>query len=385
MSRLAPTHLSLIGVGIAWLVAAPNLLAQDPAQCSALGVAEDVLTYDVLGNIRSDHRGFVTSWGCSTYHPSLELEARVTKNGNTLVTRDFTNGPPAELGASMEKILQLAGCDGLWRGYTKLGAPFVLAPDWFAAGASAPAEPSCIPPPPPPHPCGLAVPQTQTWSLDSSGTPVLTPQQLDQGLSQWEARTGGFYVVDQWAALEEREDGPAVELASSRSFRHYLEEPVSEGSATRVVDSLVDGAVPGAKRLVVQAPVHALNDRYIPMPSILPLHADLGSSVEGVAAEGRYWFRAEVSNAGLVDRVLILRAPSGQGSDAVREALRSGLKLQYADKRRHRVILFGVARVDVDRTLDVSNGLVVLPQCCSCNPPEGLGDASPQLPCQQWQ
>ncbi len=340
--------------------------SQSIAQCGAQGVAQATLSpSDSVGNFTSDHFGWVTAWGCLTFHPNLMLNARVTENGYDVVNETFADGPPAEVGASVEKILNLVTCNGLWRGFTKLGAPFPFASDWFAAGSSAPAYPSCLPPPPPPPRCGGVVTATQTFLLDATGVPHQLDHGISHGLSHWEARSDGFYTMDQWAMITLSRGTPRITLASGHAFRGYLEARPPGGIAHRVLDKLANPALPNTEQLLIQAPIHPHNSRYIPMPTLEPVQVTLAAASPSVSpGEGAYWFRAEVSRGGRADRVLILRAPHGKLTDEVREALRANLQLQYADKRRHRAIVFGVARIDGAGELSVSGGLVVLPYCC---------------------
>jgi len=115
--------------------------------------------------------------------------------------------------------------------------------------------------------------------------------------------------------------------------------------------------------LLVEAAVHERNGREIPLPSVIPFKVDLGWNRPLKSSD--IWFRAEVAPEGSVDNITLLEKMAQPWEEHVMETIQQHLRLQYADERRHRTVVFGVATIDEQGLMTVrDNGLVTIPQCC---------------------
>lgn len=185
--------------------------------------------------------------------------------------------------------------------------------------------------------------------------------QLGGGLLNPRERRDGTYNFEEWALVSAEgsvvrasrvEFGERV-LAAAERFRPREKR---EGSSLS---------------LVIEDAAHPQNSREIPLPKVEPIDIDAGfrASLEGQEV----WFRVEVGKDGAVDQVLLLNVPNDlvagkYSSDLtlLNGDLRDAVKLRYADKGRHRAVVFGLLRANLEGHLVLVRSRVLLPKCC-CN------------------
>lgn len=114
--------------------------------------------------------------------------------------------------------------------------------------------------------------------------------------------------------------------------------------------------------LVIEDADHPLNGREIPVPSLAPIDIDAGLPASAAGQEA--WFRAEVGEDEVVDQVVLLNLPEAFQSSWFNDRLREHLHLRYGDARRHRMVVFGLVRVDTRGHLVLVRSKVLLPKCC---------------------
>lgn len=211
------------------------------------------------------------------------------------------------------------------------------------------------PPPPPPPPCDLGMANTRTWIVAPNGATIPAPEQTGRGLERFEGRPGTSIFMDEWALVSVGREGTGVERTSAGSF----------GWSAALAAS---GSMPVYARkgtiLVVEAAGHQRNGREIPAPFLVPFEVEIGSTK--LLRTKDLWFRAEVDPGGRVDRVTLLDPPTEPVAADVEHLIRRHLALGYVDERRHRTVVYGLARIDDRGLLSVreDEGLVVVPQCC---------------------
>ena len=159
-----------------------------------------------------------------------------------------------------------------------------------------------------------------------------------------------------------REDGMRMRLGSAADFQGRL-------------DVVAEGFRPIGRRerrvLVVEAGNHPHNERHVPQAKLVPIELDLSELQELYGPiKGELWFRAEVAPTGEVDRMLVLESSVPVPRRPLHEAIRDNLKLQHETDKRHRVVVFGLARVAEDGLMSVKDAMVVTPQCCCSYDPE---------------
>lgn len=201
--------------------------------------------------------------------------------------------------------------------------------------------------------CGeLSVTSTSTIALARSSGPTLARRQLAFDLSRGEERPDGSFILEEWAVLSFDGEEPRVTLASSEGYR---ERVLSAAALLRPSGNQ------GSTILIVEDAAHPLNSRHIPRPSLEPI--ERGVSLPKSAGKQELWFRAEIGVDGKVDRLQALDTSKHIDSDLIQAELRNNLKLRYADDRRHRAVVFGIAEIE-DGHLRIRRPLVSLPKCC---------------------
>jgi hypothetical protein len=194
---------------------------------------------------------------------------------------------------------------------------------------------------------------SRTLSIGSDRGPELAGHQLRFGLQRSADRREGSFIFEEWALVSSADGKAKVRGASSGKFAgrvHAVAERfLPRGSDTSIV-------------LVIEEAEHPRNSREIPVPEVAPIDfdAELPASEAGQEA----WFRAEVGEDGVVDQVILLNRPEAFASFTINHQLREHLSLRYADTRRHRAVVFGLVRADVDGHLVMKESRVVLPACC---------------------
>jgi hypothetical protein len=182
--------------------------------------------------------------------------------------------------------------------------------------------------------------------------------QLHFGLLNPGDRREGSFNFEEWALVSSAGD---VLRASTVEFADRVQ---NEAERFR----------PRGKRastvLVIEDAEHPRNSREIPVPKVAPIDIDAGMPVSLAGQE--MWFRAEVGEDGVIDQMILLNIPddlvSGKDlvSGSLNDRLRERLSLRYADQRRHRVVVFGLVRVNTEGHLVMTSSRVILPKCC-CN------------------
>ncbi len=160
------------------------------------------------------------------------------------------------------------------------------------------------------------------------------------------------FLLDDWAVvayLPAPGGAPIVDLlgSSSPTFAADALETVRSGRAFSSPETL----------LVVEAPVHPRNSRYIPAPTIRLLAAKRASKLPA----GEVVVRADFAKSGgLMDLKLLQSSlPDSRG---VLDELQDRLQVGFQTEKHHRVIAFLVIETGDDMKLLASEP--VLPQCC---------------------
>lgn len=246
----------------------------------------------------------------------------------------------------------------------------------------------CIPETP--GPCGF-----DPWA-DEAVLPVFGGPQVVNAFShnsfalrRTEERDGFRYLLDDWALLvvdhESKEVVPdvAVLAASSTAYgdlrRKSLVNALEDSgrSISRKLSeiagrgSLASYFRPGRSvMLVIAAPVHVHNKRWVPTPIARLAKTAMSRAAEPGSAVVRLDFG---ENRSLIDFEVLYsdRLLSPDERDFIRENLR----LEYASEKPHRAVLFAV--VSLGETVELLRGRVVLPQCCGCPPNSATCGPSP--------
>jgi hypothetical protein len=338
----------------AWLsvsVLAPgDALAQCNWQATA---AAGVTAYN--GGVVSDHFGQLTRVDCINSR-SLILRAKTFQNSTQVWSHDEVGGPAA-LGNSIVYSLGFPSCSGYWTSSTRFGATFLGIKSWFASDTSGLAQAYCydggggggIDP----GPCSAGTLETTTWSLAGTSKPVQSTEQTGYGLWRSVDRPEGSFLMDEWAVVSWNGEEPRLKFSSTEEFKERVRQNIGSYRPQGRNSDMV---------LVIEANDHPRNRRFIPTPLFQPFEIAIDWPQRSGAEE--FWFRAEVAEAGGVDRMMLLESSDAHGISIVREALKDNLRLEYADPRRHRLVVFGRAEVSRNGRLRVQDALVVLPQCC---------------------
>ncbi len=160
------------------------------------------------------------------------------------------------------------------------------------------------------------------------------------------------FLLDDWAVvsyLPAPGGAPIVDLLASSS-------PTFAAAALESVRS--GGSLASPQRLlVVEAPVHPRNSRYIPTPSIRLLKAAHATELPS----GELVVRADFAQSGRLTELKLLQSTLRDAAPALQE-LRRRLRVAYKTAKRHRVIAFLVVTTGDD--LSLLSSQPVLPQCC---------------------
>lgn len=197
--------------------------------------------------------------------------------------------------------------------------------------------------------CSAGAQETTTTSVTLSAANVFTKlthrspmRQVAYPLHRVEVRDGESFIMDEWAVVR---DGVVVGTSDP-------------GFGRAVVDR--DGQPVRGVKLVVQKPVHPMNERYVPEPGVWLKSSGLPGSLQGdgeiVAA------RVEFSPDKRADFTEILFASGPVDEEALRLLLLKRVGLVFATEKTHRAAAYVVVRVSAD--LDLLDAFTVLPQCC---------------------
>lgn len=203
--------------------------------------------------------------------------------------------------------------------------------------------------------------QTTVMGADRRSGVEAKAHQLGGGLLNPGERRDGTYNFEEWALV-------SSEGIILRASRLEFAERV-HGSADRYSPREKGGTT--SATLVIEDAVHPANNRQIPLPSVAPI--DIDADYPAGLAGQEIWFRVEVGKDGVVDQVLLLNVPDDlvAGRFATELHLLNGelgksIRLRYSDKKRHRVVVFGVLRANLEGHLVMTRFRVLLPKCC-CN------------------
>ncbi len=229
-------------------------------------------------------------------------------------------------------------------------------------------------PAPPPRPpvtaCATERTETTTWTLTSAGDPRSAERQVGFGLSRLQARPEGHFRMDEWAVLGYGDERTFVRSGSTAAFQDLVarsagayREPAGDHHA-KALPAYGPAAQKLSLLLVVEAGAQPHEGRRTRLPVFEPVDIDLGDLRTWYASkQGEIWFRAEVAATGEVDELMVFEYSVMLGPE-LETLIRSNLKLRYADERRHRAVVFGIAKLVPEGRLLVSDALVVLPRCC---------------------
>ena len=201
--------------------------------------------------------------------------------------------------------------------------------------------------------CSRLSSRTTVMGLDRGGA-KLADQQLGFGLLNPGERRKGSFNFEEWALVS---PAGGVLGASTVEFADRVQNAAERfrprGKGTSTV-------------LVIEDADHPHNSREIPIPAVAPIDIDAGLAVSLAGLET--WFRAEFGEDGMVDQVVFLNLPdelaSGSNNERLHERLREKLSLRYADERRHRVVVFGLVRANLEGHLVMTRSRVILPKSC---------------------
>ena len=208
--------------------------------------------------------------------------------------------------------------------------------------------------------CSRLSSRTTVMGLDRGGA-KLAGQQLGFGLLNPGNRRDGTFNFEEWAVVS---SAGSVLGASTIEFADRVQNAAERFRPRGKRASTV---------LVIEDAEHPPNRREIPVPEVAPIGIDAGlpASLDGQET----WFRAEVGEDGVVDQVILLNVPDelvpGEGiaSGSINERLREKLSLRYAGERRHRAVVFGLVRANLEGHLVMTRSRVILPKgCCNGGP-----------------
>jgi len=197
--------------------------------------------------------------------------------------------------------------------------------------------------------------RTTVMGLDRGGDrgAKIAEHQIGAGLLNPGERREGSFNFEEWALVSSAGE---VLRASTLDFAERVHNaadryrPRGKGGASTV--------------LVIEDADHPQNSREIPVPAVAPIDIDAGLSASLAGQE--MWFRAEVGADGVVDQMILLNVPDDFEAESINGQLRENLHLRYADAKRHRVVVFGMVRVNTKGHLVMTRSRVILPKCC-CN------------------
>jgi hypothetical protein len=161
-------------------------------------------------------------------------------------------------------------------------------------------------------------------------------------LHRVETRNGESFIMDEWAVVS---DG--VVVATS--------DPAFGQAAAQQGAVLVRGA-----SLVIQKPVHVMNERHVPEPGVMVNASGLPKPLRGdgeiVAA------RIEFALSGRAESVDILYSSAPIDDEAVGQLLRRRVAVSFLGDKRHRAAAYVV--VKVTDSIVLLSAVSALPQCC---------------------
>lgn len=201
--------------------------------------------------------------------------------------------------------------------------------------------------------CGGLTLSSRTLAIGSDLGFELASYQLRFDLSKGGERREGSFIFEEWALVSSAGDETAVLSASSDAFRTRVQV---------VAERFQPSGGDASTVLVIEDAEHPHNSREIPAPEVAPLEFDAGLPASAAGQEA--WFRAEIGEDGVIDQVIVLNRPAGFASTSIHEGLRKHLSLRYADKERHRVVVFGLVRADATGRLTMTTHRLVFPTCC---------------------
>lgn len=212
--------------------------------------------------------------------------------------------------------------------------------------------------------CSVTQSRTTVMGVDRGDRGAkMAEHQLHYGLPRSEKRRDGVYVFEEWAIVSAE---GAVVRASDLKFGTIVQEVSDRFRPRKKARSRSN-----ATSLVIEEADHPENSRRIPLPSVGPI--DIDADLPAGLAGQEIWFRAEVGKDEVVDQVLLLNVPDDlvAGRFATELHLLNGeigaaLALRYADEARHRAVVFGLLRANLEGHLVMVRSRVLLPKCC-CN------------------
>ena len=210
--------------------------------------------------------------------------------------------------------------------------------------------------------CSVSQSRTTVMGVDRSDRGAKMEHQLHYSLSRSEQRRDGVYVFEEWAVVSA--EGTLIG-ASNPKFAGRVDEDAYRFRSRRKASN------PNAASLIIEEADHPENSRAIPLPSVAPI--DIDADYPAGLSGQEIWFRVEVGKDEVVDQVLLLNVPDDlvAGRFATELHLLNGelgkaLHLRYADDGRHRVVVFGLLRANMEGHLVMVSSRVLLPKCC-CN------------------
>lgn len=238
--------------------------------------------------------------------------------------------------------------EGTYSGRTIGGAG--PRPIWFASGVgtSGTVILNCPPIFDDPDLCEEAITDTQTSIVPLSQERdqelvELVREPLRFPLGRVESRGDEMFIMDEWSVVSEGD----VVLASSPEFGAAVGEQWASSAEQEA--------------LVVQEPVHRMNDRWIPKPMVR-IQGGMGLPPEYRGDGELVLARFELSPRRVMDHWEVLYTSGPVDVAGVEELLKGRLGLVFSSDKTHRAAAYVVLRL-TDR-LEIVDTLTVLPQCC---------------------
>jgi len=201
--------------------------------------------------------------------------------------------------------------------------------------------------------CGSTKLSSSTFVVGSDLKSELADYQLQFGLLHPGDRREGSFNFEEWALVSSAGGKDTVLNASTVEFSNRVQDVAERFRPRGKHTSTV---------LLIEDAEHPHNSREIPVPKVAPIDIDAGLPAKAAGQEA--WFRAEIGEDGVVDEVVLLNIPEAFASGSINDQLRERLSLRYADERRHRVVVFGLVRVNARGHLVMTRSRVILPKCC---------------------
>jgi hypothetical protein len=177
-------------------------------------------------------------------------------------------------------------------------------------------------------------------------------------LSRMEPGNDVSQLMDEWAVAS-----PSGEVlrASSPAFASAIAKDLVEAgrNAPRVEKrGAAEGEDAGEPLLIIEAPVHPHNSRFVPTPTLILTDAEVPGGTSPVRVLVRADFSEEQDS---VDGLQILHA-DGPMPQNLLELLRSRMALDRIPGERHRTVVF--ALVNIKDVIEITSLAAVLPKCC---------------------